>query len=218
VDTFDSDTKRRFDDLIPWYITGQLQEVDRIWVEKMAAEYTALGAELEWHRKLHRDLQSKYAGVREDVGLDRLMARVREERRPAPSSGFAERVRDFFASLSARPAYALGAAVIAVQAGIIGVLVTKGTGAPEYTETRAIAPQPGFEAPVLQVTFKAEATQRSMNLLLVRVGGRVVDGPTQIGEYLVEVPRTRIELAKKEMENSGLVDAVTVLDRRPGRE
>jgi hypothetical protein len=57
-----------------------------------------------------------------------------------------------------------------------------------------------------------------MNLLLVRVGGRVVDGPTQIGEYLVEVPRTRIELAKKEMENSGLVDAVTVLDRRPGRE
>lgn len=218
MNTYDADTKRRFDELIPWYVTGQLKDADRAWIEKMASEHSALRAELEWHRNLHREIHSKYAGVRTDVGLDSLLARVRDGERPVRQEGFADKLRAFFASLTARPAYALGAVVVVVQAGIIGALLTKGAPEPEFSETRSIAPRPTHETPVLQVTFKAEATQRKMNLLLVRVGGNVVSGPSQIGEYIIEVPKSRIELAKKELEGSGLVEAVTVLEKRPNKE
>ena len=219
MDTYDADTKRRFDELIPWYITGQLKDSDRAWIDKMAAEHSALSAELDWHRNLHREIHSKYAGVRADVGLDSLLARMREERRPVRQERFADKLRELFASLATRPAYALGAVVVVVQAGIIGALLTNEPSQAEFAETRAIAPRPVHESPVLQVTFKADAIQRNMNLLLVRVGGNVIAGPSQVGEYIVEVvPQNRIELARKELEGSGLVEVVTVLDKRPARE
>lgn len=223
MNTFDATTKKRFDELLPWYVTGQLDEADRAWVEKVAAEHPAAGAELEWHKWLHREIQAKYASIPEDVGLDSLLARVRAEKNMAqkaslPVVGWGERMREFLATLAMRPAYALGTAVIVLQAGIIGALLLHTAPEPEYAETRAIAPGPLQDTPVLQVVFKADATERNMRLLLVRVAGRVVDGPSQLGDYIVAVPQPRIEIAKKEMEASGLVEAVTVLNKRPARE
>lgn len=219
MNTLDAATKRRFDELVPWYVTGKIGDADRVWVEKVAAEHPQARVELEWHKRLHEDIRSKYATIPEDVGLTRLMARVREEKKPtAARPSWTSRLADFFASLTARPAYALGVAVIVAQAGIIGALLSRSAVEPQYAETRTMAPQPLAETPVLRVTFKAEATERAMRLLLVQVSGRVVDGPGQLGDYIVAVSPKHLELAKQEMEKSGLVEAVTVLDKRPVRE
>jgi hypothetical protein len=219
VNTLDAATKRRFDELVLWYVTGKIGDADRAWVEKVAAAHPEAQAELEWHRRLHEDIHSRYAAIPEDVGLTRLMARVREDAKPAPArASWSSRLGEFFASLTARPAYALGVAVIVAQAGIIGALLSKTAVEPQFADTRAIAPQPVADAQVLRVTFKAQATERDMRLLLVQVSGRVVDGPGQLGDYIVAVPAKRLEVAKQEMEQSGLVEAVTVLDKRPARE
>ena len=83
---------------------------------------------------------------------------------------------------------------------------------------RSVAPHAGLPVPVLQVTFKPNVTERDMRLLLVKIAGRVIDGPGQLGDYIVSVPARQIEPARQHLEDSGLVDEVTVLDRPPVRD
>lgn len=217
METMDSATKRRLDELMPWYVSGRIVDADRAWVESVLREHPDAQAELEWHQRIREQIHARFDQVPQDVGLTGLMARLRSERRPQASTGIGGRMREFFASLGARPAYAFATALIAVQAGIIGALLFKDAGEPEYAKTRALAQQPA-SGPVLQVTFKSDITERDLRLLLIRVGGRVVDGPGQLGDYIVAVPSERIEPAREELEQSGLVDSVTVLAQRPERE
>ena len=152
--------------------------------------------------------------------MQRLMARVRAESAAAkpPRRSWLTRLHEGWAGLAARPAFAMAAAaVVLAQAGVIGTLLSREDAAPEYAETRSVAPLPALMEPVLQVTFKADATERDMRLLLVRVAGRVIDGPGQFGDYIVAVPASRIDPAKRELEESGWVEQVSVLDRPPAR-
>lgn len=220
METMDPATKRRFDELMPWYVTGRIGDADRAWVEQMLGDHPQAQAELAWHRQLQQGIRERFEQVPQDVGLQGLMMRVRAEPRgqPATKEGGGGWLRNFLAALGSRPAYAFATALIVIQAGVIGALLLHDAAAPEYSETRAIAPEPAAASPVLQVTFKADITERDLRLLLIRVGGRVVDGPGQLGDYIVEVPAERIEPARQELEQSGMVDAVTVLAQRPARE
>jgi hypothetical protein len=213
----DSATKRRLDDLMPWYVTGNISDEDRAWVETVLRDYPDGQAELEWHLRVREQIRARFDQVPQDVGLQGLMARVKSGQRRRASPGLASRLRDFVVSLGARPAHAFATALIVVQAGIIGALLLQEAVPPEYSETRSLSPQ-AAAGPVLQVTFKSDITERDLRLLLIRIGGRVVDGPGQLGDYIVAVPAERIEPARDELEQSGMVDSVTILARQPERQ
>lgn len=213
----DPGSKRRLDELISWYVTGTIAEADCEWVEQMVREHPQARAELEWHQWLQREMRAQ-TEVPVDVGLDGLMRRVRADSRSgrsAKSAGGAWQA--LLGWLGARPAYAFAMTLVVVQAGIIAGLLLRESVPPEYAETRAIAP-PSAEGPVLQVTFKPDVTERDMRLLLIKLGAHVVDGPGQLGDYVVEVAPQHIESAREAFQDSGTVDAVAVLARRPDRE
>ncbi len=209
------DDKRRFDELVPFYVSGALGAADRAWVEAYLAREPGARAELAWHQALAGAIEARVSDVPENVGLAGLQARLAAERRGARRRGLLAALERWLPRPAGYPAFAGAAAIVLVQAVAIGWLV--GTReAPEFAETRAVGEaQPRA---YLQVNFKPEATEREMRLALIRAGGRIVHGPGQLGDYYVAVPGERLDAARRELEASGVVETVARVDKLPGRE
>lgn len=211
----DRDDKRRFDELVPFYVNGALRPEERAWVEAYLVREPGARAELAWHEALGQTLEDRYARVPADVGRAALDARLAAERRGAgrgPRQSWLERLLPGGALY---PAFAGAAALVLVQAIAIGVLVTR-SAAPEYADARSISEAP--RRTYLQVNFKPEAAERDIRLALIRAGGRIVHGPGQLGDYYVAVAGDRREAARRELEASGVVETVAVVDKLPVRE
>lgn len=204
----DEHSRTRLEHLMPWYVNGTIGEGDRRWVEQMVREHPDARSLLTFDdclRKVDGDIR-----VPADDGLDDLMRRVRADKAArAQTEGEESWWARLLASLGPRPAYGFAAALILVQGAVIASLLLRDTGV-EYAETRSAAPPSSAAAPMLQVTFKPDATERAMRLLLINLGGRMVDGPSQLGDYVIAVPAERIETARQALEESGIVDAVRV--------
>jgi hypothetical protein len=218
----DAKSRQRLDEQMPWYVNGRIDAQDeRAWMERVVREEAQAKAALEWHRLLQRDIQASVDSLPE-VGLEGLMRKVHAGEAGSPKAVEARKsspgwIRGLLQSLQPRTVYAFASVIIVLQAGIIGALMREGA-EPQYAQTRETGAPAGLQGPVLQVTFKPELTEREMRMLLVNVGGRVMDGPSQLCDYIVFVPADRIEAAREAFERSGMVDAVVVLERRPHRE
>ncbi len=206
--------KRRFDELVPFYVSGALGAVERAWVEAYLAREPGARAELAWHEALAGAMEERVASVPQDVGLAGLRARLAAERRGARPAGLLAALERWLPRPAVYPAFAGAAALVLVQAVAIALLV--GRQAPEFAETRAI----GEARPrvYLQVNFKPDATEREIRLALIRAGGRIVHGPGQLGDYYVAVPGERLDAAHRELEASGVVETVGRVDKLPGQE
>jgi len=136
--------KTRFDELLPFYVNGTLEDPDREWVDTYLREHPKSAAELQWYRTLEETMKRDAPAVSAEVGLDKVMARIRAERAPArakavpaqPSLG--ERVRGWLAALAPqpllRPALAGALAVVVVQGIVIANLATTDDEASMTTE------------------------------------------------------------------------------------
>ena len=82
--------KSRFDELLPFYVNGTLEESDRAWVDEYLREHPKSAAELQWYRTLQDTMQRDAPAVSAEVGLDKVMARIRGERAPSPCRGQAQ--------------------------------------------------------------------------------------------------------------------------------
>jgi len=211
----DRDDKRRFDELVPFYVNGALRPEERAWVEAYLAREPGARAELAWHEALGQALEDRYARVPADVGLAALDARLGSERRGAGRGSRQSWLERLLPGGALYPAFAGAAALVLVQAIAIGVLVTRSE-APEYADARSISETP--RRTYLQVNFKPEAAERDIRLALIRAGGRIVHGPGQLGDYYVAVAGDRREAARRELEASGVVETVAVVDKLPVRE
>jgi len=222
----DTNGRRRFRELLPWHVNGTLEKSDRAWVELYLREHPEASNELRWTERLQTQIREAAPEVAPEVGMDRFMALIHAEARATPRAaaarapaGFGERLRAFFAGLQLTPAVGIAAAVIVAQAGIIGALLTaQGGGEDEFSTVRSIAPGQIVSGPVLQVSFRADAPERELRALLVSVGGTLVGGPGQLGNYLVTVPSDKLERATKQLAASNLVEDVSVLAQMPARE
>jgi anti-sigma-K factor RskA len=206
--------KRRFDELVPFYVSGALGAAERAWVEAYLAREPGARAELAWHQALAGAIEERVASVPEDVGLAGLQARLAAERRGARPGRLLAALERWLPRAALYPAFAGAAAIVLVQALAIALLL--GREAPEFAETRAVGEsQPRV---YLQVNFKPEATEREIRLALIRAGGRIVHGPGQLGDYYVAVPGERLDAARRDLEASGVVETVGRVDKLPARE
>jgi hypothetical protein len=210
--------RRRFVELAPWHANGTLSEADRAWVDAYASEHPEARAELEWYGSLQRSVRANAPEVSAEIGFDRLRDRIRLENRRAASrrhAGALDRLlaplRDGLASLFVRPAYAYAAAgLVVVQAGVIGALfVEQQRTEREYAEYRSIATTPAA-TPLLRVSFRQEAREVDIRNALVDVGGTLVGGPGQLGEYLVRVAPNRLDSAAATLRGNPAVESVEV--------
>lgn len=222
----DQNIRRRFEELLPWYVNGSLEAESRQWIEAQLATHPELHAELRLTEALQTQTRAAVPEVAPDLGLDRLMQRIHAERTPArPRAREPEqpslwaRISAFFESIRPMPAFATAAAVIAIQAGVIGtLLVQQSEMESEYATFRSSGDGAIVTGPLLEVAFSADAREREMRELLVRIGGTLAGGPGQLGNYLVYVPAERIDAAMRILKDDPAVELVTVLpDPSPGR-
>jgi hypothetical protein len=216
--------KSRFDELLPFYVNDTLDATDRAWVDAYLREHPKSAAELQWYRTLQDTMQRDAPAVSAEVGLDKVMARIRAERAPTrapakpaePSLG--ERVRGWLAALAPqpllRPALAGALAVVVVQGIVIANLATQEDEGSVIRAARPTAVDPG---PFLKVNFKADAREADIRMLLVEVNGSLAGGPGQLGDWYVRIPEARIAAAAAAVKSSPIVDGVARVDALPER-
>lgn len=213
--------KTRFEELAPWHVNGTLAAPEREWVERYVREHPEAAAELRWYESLQTKLKESAPAIGEEYGWSRLHARIRAERKVKPTS-LSERATTFLGNLifSPRPALVYAAmALVVVQAGVIGYLLTE-QNKPEdpLSDYRKLATAGEELGPVLKVSFKAEAQEREIRTLLVSMGGTLVGGPGQLGDYIIRVPAKRIDAARDALAASGVVENVQVMHTVPSKE
>lgn len=209
-----TDEQRRFDELAPFYVSGALDAADRAWVDAYLAREPGARAALEWHQALARTIEERYAQVPADVGRAGLERRLAADRRGG-KGGLLALLERLVPRAALYPAFAGAAALVLVQVIVIGVLVNR-PDAPEYAEVRSLGA--AAERSYLQVSFKPAAAERDIRLVLIRVGGQIVHGPGQLGDYYLAVPAGRIDAAHRELEASAVVEAVARVTKLPPRE
>jgi hypothetical protein len=216
--------KEKFDELLPFYVNETLDADSRAWVDTYLREHPKSAAELQWYRTLQETMVRDTPAVPAEVGLDKVMARIRAERAPAraaapaarPSLG--ERLREFFSSITPqpllRPALAGALAVMVVQGIVIANLASNEDEGSVIRATRPTVVDPG---PFLKVNFKADAKEADIRMLLVEVNGSLAGGPGQLGDWYVRIPEARIAAAADAVKASPIVDGVARVDALPER-
>jgi hypothetical protein len=97
--------------------------------------------------------------------------------------------------------------MLLAQAAVIGYLV--------HERNAALAPlsgQPPASGELLQVVFKADATERDIRGLLASVDAELVGGPGALGVYTIRVPAGRADAAAAALR--GRADVVESVARR----
>jgi anti-sigma factor RsiW len=185
--------------LLPWYVAGTLAENERLMVEAHLRECPECRHELESVvsvRQSTRAMFEKAAAPSERLHAE-VMARVRESRRAATESGAASPQRSRATprpllqsiaeglQLLMRPKWAPALAVllIVVQAGVLTRIALQGSPEPQV-QPRGIE----VAAARIRIVFDPQATARDIRAALTALGGRIVDGPSPEGAYVIELP------------------------------
>ena len=170
--------------LLPWYLNDTLSRAERRAVEEHLGACAGCRQELEELSLLRQAVHDEAEPAPSPEAVRRLMERVgayEEGRR-----GRAGR-RGLGAWLPAfslpRPLAAAALGLLVIQAAVIATLWLRGPG-----EFRALTapPAPGEER--ILIAFEGSAPERAIRELLLGLEARVVEGPSPLGVYRLELP------------------------------
>jgi len=191
----DISRRREFRELLPFYVNGTLDDLERKRIEAYLAEHPGARDEYLFTERLART--ARLHGDRRDpmAGYAQLKARL-DAARPAPPS-LAERWRERLRAWGLSPALALTLALAGTQLVVTGAYLLP---AREEAMTRGIAaPQQRAQ---LKLTVRRGAAYGDVVALLAREHCHIVWGPSESGElWLVldeprDAPRVRQLLAQ----------------------
>lgn len=159
--------RRATQDLLPLYANGRLVGDERARVEAALADDEELRDELQFLESLRRSVKhNAEARSTGELGERRLLKRIRQERRRE------------FTQRAWRPALAMAAGLaILAQVFVIGSLQG------ELGELEMLGAGSGD----LQVLFSPQATEADIRALLIEVNAQIVDGPSAVGLYHLDV-------------------------------
>jgi hypothetical protein len=187
--------------LLPWYAAGTLNRREAAQVEAALAADPALAERLEWVRaEFAQEIYiNEEAASPPDSDVKALFAKIDAlpARRPAMSAStpaLADRIAEFFASLSPRTlawSSAAAALVIALQAGVIAGIMFKEKSAGGYETASGKQTAPGDGAYVL-ISFQPQATASDIAGFLAANKLSIVEGPLGGGLYRVRVAPTKL--------------------------
>ena len=215
-----AEARRRYLDILPFYLNGTLPDTDRQWVMDYLTHNPHMQSTLAWHADLSEQVristEQRLAGIPANIGLKGLKRKLREERtKKIKWSGLWETL------MSARwlpSAFAAAMLLVVVQSVFLGVMLSKEdtATAPLVRSVTEVAPKEKIR--YLQVNFKADVTERDLRLELIETGARIIDGPGQLGDYVVAVPDKRLEDVRKHLEQSDLIESVKPIEQPPAPE
>ena len=181
------------EELLPWHAAGTLERRDAERVEAALARDPELARRFEMVRdELGATIQlNETLGAPSARAMTELFAKIdAEPKRQRAALGLGARMTEFFGGFAPRTlAYASAAAVLAIvlQAGIIGVMVSKsGTAGGGYETASAPTTAPGVGAFTI-VRFAPQATMDDITKFMESYKFSVVSGPTAGGLYKLRV-------------------------------
>jgi len=122
-----------FELLLPWYLNGTLTDRERALVADYLAAHPEESSRVQWHTSLRAGIKAQIDEVPEDLGLDRLLARVHRDNSRAPNS-FSRRSPGgaLFSRWGFRPwvAAAASLAIVTVAVGTWFLVTTEHLGRP----------------------------------------------------------------------------------------
>jgi hypothetical protein len=202
--------------LLPWYVTGKLVAPDRARVEAWLKRDPDLARQVDLIRAEQSETQRSSEALRAPASLtvERTMAMLQGSGGASAVTGLLGRIRDFFVMPSAGPvrwAAAAAGAIMLVQAGAVGYLVSERQG-PSYG-TASGGPSGGQNATppgtYALVRFSDSATAATIAASLADLGMSIVDGPRQGGLFRVRIGAADMS----EKDRDGRIEA---LRGRPG--
>jgi len=186
---FDDPVHRDTAELLPWLVNGTLDGGERERVESHLAQCVTCRRELEAVRALQAALASDERDPAVASALARLHARLDED-----EAGY--RPRRLLHMLmrrwrEARPAVrrtlAAQCALILVLAGALGIVIASSSPPPALYRTLGDTPTATSGRQGIVVVFKGEHAEQEIRRLLVSLNARVVDGPSSMGAYRLEL-------------------------------
>jgi hypothetical protein len=225
--------------LLPWYLTGRLEQAERAEVEAHLATCAQCRAELDGERlwremqplqTAHVDVEEGWARMRERLSGDseapETGAPAHGRAAPAPhpqapprgwrggqrGAGIARPAGTPGLALAGTRAWALpGALSVALLAAIAWTLRPA---PPVVGDYHALAAQPADVATAV-VRFRPDATEAQIRASLTVSGARLVDGPTVTDSYVVRLPRDHYEAALETLRRQHAVALVEALQSAP---
>ena len=185
-------------ELLPWYATGSLNGAEQAALETHMSTCLVCRKELEYLQKLGQALHATdEADIALQEGLSATLARVEAAQQTyegwrswaSKLGGWLKRFASAFANSppTIKGAIALQFALVLAVSGLL-LLPTSTETQPAYVTLSAPGLQSSSERARLSVTFDQETTEKAMRHLLMKLGARIVDGPTALGRYTVELP------------------------------
>jgi anti-sigma factor RsiW len=178
-----SDEHRELRDLLPWYVTGQLDAAEAARVEAHLDECAECEAEIRFEERLEAEVARLPLDV--EQGWARMRQRLAEDR---PGRRVAR-------AITAHTPW-LGWGIAAAMMLSIGVVMSpalRPAAAPDAYHTLGAAPVAA--AGNVVVIFRPDTTERQIRAVLRASNARLVDGPTQADAYVLQIPAARRELA-----------------------
>ncbi len=195
--------------------TGTLTEAERAWLAAHLRDHPAERAELEWDRQFSTTLSEKVAAMPLMPGWERTARELRAGPARERAPGVLDRLSDWLAATLGVPlnAQAIAAALVLVQAGVIGVLAWQSQGVDD-SAVRAAAPDSAPRGPLLRVSFRPELREADLRRALTDAGAEIVGGPGQIGIYLLRVQAGDLAAAAQRLRASGTTELVETIEAR----
>ncbi len=100
-------------------------------------------------------------------------------------------------------------ALIFIQGGVIAYLLAQQRETP-YSDIRSPTVSPTTATPSIIVNFQDGTSERDMRMLLIRLGAKIVAGPSQLGDYEFAVEADRMEETLAELRKNSIVLHATI--------
>lgn len=176
----------------------------------------------DWDEVVKRAvIQTAATDLPEDEGLSRVLGRIRAGNRTTQDSRKLQATRgegwlDWLAGLMApRPMFATMAAVLVAQLAIIVSIWPNQNLSEDYAGFRSHPGHANLDHPFIRISFKPEATEYDMRMLLREASAEIVAGPSQLGEYYLLVPKGEVASVRDLLASNARIEQVDLVDQLP---
>jgi len=197
--------------LLPFYLNGTLSDQERQEVDIHISECSSCQQELEEMRSLRTEIKTYFSTlpspptnvfskvksqILAEAASDQISKSVIHTQ---TSESFGAQIQEFLQSIFATQwAPALAMCLIIGQAGLLFLTMSTSPTSPLGTEGPAYGPvieRSIPQAPTpdtthkLRIAFEDQTTEHTVRTVIQSLKGRIVDGPTSEGMYIIEVPK-----------------------------
>jgi anti-sigma factor RsiW len=196
--------------LLPWYVNGTLPDGERERIERLLQQSPELRGEVYWLQRLrlHIRASAPQQWSDGDAALFRLRALIRAEAEqvvvplPTPSTRKPRAWINWTLPMALAATFVASVAVTVYMPSRDGVLEPLSGQATKANNV------------VVQVTFKASATEGDIRQLIANVKGEIVSGPGALGVYSLRIGKTNADQAIATLRlRKDLVESVSLADK-----